>query len=1089
MSSKKEQAAELRRQAEEKFQTLEPSAVTTLPKDEVEKLFHELRVHQIEMEMQNDELRRIQGELELARSRYFDLYDLAPAGYLTLSEQGLILESNLTAVNLLGVPRSTLVKRPFTQFILKEDQDIYYLHRKKLFETGEPQQCEMRLLKSDGEFFWALVDATAAQDTDGAPVCRVILSDITESKQTEISLAESEKKSRVWLTNSPICTKILDLDFNLQYMSEAGVTALKVDDVTQLYGKPYPFSFYPDSFNKQMIGNLEKAKATGKTVTQEAAVVDLEGRELWFHSTIVPIKDEQDQLAYLMVISMETTERKQAEKALQVSEKRFKNVAESMSDWVWEVNADGIYTFSSSNIKTTLGYQETEILGKTPFDFMPADEAKRVGALFGEIVRDKRRFHGLENWNLTKDGRRICLLTSGTPIFGNAGEFLGYRGVDTDITERKKTEELLVKNEIKQAKMVANIGDVIVIFDQDGINRYKSPNIYNWLGWKPEEVVGCGALDNVHPDDVDRARELIGDLMSEPNRTGAFECRYRCKDGTYKWIEFAAINLLQDPDIQGILGNYHDITERKRAEAEKERLMAAINQSAEIVVITDPEGVIEYVNPAFNEITGYTREEAIGQTPRILKSGEQDDAFYQQLWGTLLRGETWIGQFVNKKKDGTFYTEEATISPVKDGFGKVVNYVGVKRDITVEIKQENQIRQSQKMQAVGQLVGGVAHDFNNLVHIIKGYTELALMKLEPGHAAGASLEAVSKAGEQAKNLVGQLLAFSRQQVIAPVSFDLNEEIELEQKMLGRLIGEHIQLEFVAGKDLGQVFADKGQINQVLMNLCVNARDAMPDGGTLTIETKELSFAPEDMATCGFPRPGRYVLLSVTDTGCGMDKPIREKIFTPFFTTKEVGKGTGLGLSTVYGIIEQNKGHITVYSEPGLGTTFKIYLPVSTLLTADVISSISEKSAPAESGVETILVAEDDESLLRLATQILSDAGYTVLTAKDGEEAVRVFEEHADQIDLVMMDVVMPRMGGKEAIKRILEKRPALRYLFASGYNPDAGHNEFIKEKGLHLLNKPYPSAVLLSKIREVLNETREMDAVAPTKQTESEGFK
>ncbi|MDD2219214.1 MAG: ATP-binding protein [Desulfoplanes sp.] len=392
--------------------------------------------------------------------------------------------------------------------------------------------------------------------------------------------------------------------------------------------------------------------------------------------------------------------------------------------------------------------------------------------------------------------------------------------------------------------------------------------------------------------------------------------------------------------------------------------------------------------------------------------------------------------------------------------------MAVKRDITNEMKLEEQLRQSQKMESLGQLVGGVAHGFNNLIQVINGQAEMAQMQMSANRSPADNINEIFKAGEYAKNLVQQLLIFCRRQVIDPMDLDLNKEIENAQRMMRPLIGTHIRFTFIPGQGLGPIFADKSQIHQVLMNLCMNAHDAMPDGGVLTLKTESVLIGPEDLKTQTWAHPGRYILLSVTDTGCGMEKTICEKIFDPFFTTKEMGKGTGLGLSTVYGIVKQNKGHITVYSKPNEKTTFKIYLPMRRPFSAgSTADTIVDDSQPARGGTETILVAEDDAMILHLVTSILSDAGYTILTATDGFEAVRVFEEHADSIDLVMMDVIMPRMDGKSAMEKILNKCPTQRYLFVSGYDPHIKQ----KEKNSHLLKKPYRLAELLFKVREILN--------------------
>jgi PAS domain S-box-containing protein len=519
-----------------------------------------------------------------------------------------------------------------------------------------------------------------------------------------------------------------------------------------------------------------------------------------------------------------------------------------------------------------------------------------------------------------------------------------------------------------------------------------------------------------------------------------------------------------------------EVQERKRKEEENLLLATAFSQAAEAMMITDIEARIEFVNPAFEATTGYSREEVIGQNPRFLKSGEQSEAFYQEMWATILSGRTWAGRMVNRRKGGDLYTEDATISPVKDPSGDIVCFVGITRDVTDEIHLEEQVRQSQKMDSIGQLVSGVAHDFNNLLQVINGFTEIAQLKAKAGESVESSLEEVSKAGERAKDLVAQLLAFSRQQVISPQILDLNKEIGILRKTLGRLIGEHIELRFLPDDSIDRVYLDKGQLNQLVMNLVVNARDAMPEGGILTLETGQHVFKAEELEVGGLSKPGRYIALRILDTGQGMPPEVLNKVFEPFFTTKEQGKGTGLGLSTVYGIVKQSEGNITVDSKEGKGSTFTLYFP-AVEEEADDESGSSDEVDSMKGGTETILVAEDEEMLLNLTRLFLEEEGYTVIPARDGMEAVDLFEQNADQIDLVMMDVVMPRMGGKKAMEAILEKRPDLPHLFVSGYSPDAGHNDFIQDKHYQLLNKPYQASTMLEKIREVLESSRPADVI------------
>jgi CheY-like chemotaxis protein len=370
------------------------------------------------------------------------------------------------------------------------------------------------------------------------------------------------------------------------------------------------------------------------------------------------------------------------------------------------------------------------------------------------------------------------------------------------------------------------------------------------------------------------------------------------------------------------------------------------------------------------------------------------------------------------------------------------------------------------MEAIGQLAGGVAHDFNNLLHAILGYTGLIMEDLPPGAPKHFEIEQVRKAAERASTLTRHLLAFSRRQVIQPMAIDLNDTIAGLMKMLGRLIGEHIQMDIIPKPNLRAVRADPGQIEQVLMNLCINSRDAMPDGGRLTIETENADIDGDYLQLHPWAKKGRYVLVSITDSGCGMDRETLSHIFEPFFTTKKAGEGTGLGLSTVYGIVKQHDGFVHAYSEVGKGTTFKVYLPVSDHLAYSADGNISDQP---RGGEETILIAEDEELIQNLVATVLTKAGYNVLLARNGEEALQLFEKHGDTVDLAFLDVVMPRLGGLDVQKRVHDKFPRLRFLFTSGYSAAAIHTNFILNRGMHFIQKPYSFDALLEKVREVLD--------------------
>ncbi|MEW5960169.1 MAG: response regulator, partial [Chloroflexota bacterium] len=502
------------------------------------------------------------------------------------------------------------------------------------------------------------------------------------------------------------------------------------------------------------------------------------------------------------------------------------------------------------------------------------------------------------------------------------------------------------------------------------------------------------------------------------------------------------------------------------------RLSAAIEQAGESVIITDIEGAIIYVNPTFERVSGYSRAEAIGQTPRLLKSGQHDAAFYEELWSTISAGQVWRGRFINKKKDGTLYTEEATIIPVRDESGTLINHVSVQRDVTRELQLEEQYRQAQKMEVIGQLTAGIAHDFNNLLTAINGFAELAQVRLPADHPLQNMLDMILRSGQHAVDLVRQLMIFSRKQVVELKVLSLTSVVADIEKMLRRIIGEDIILKTVLAAEAWPVKIDPAQFEQVIVNLAVNARDAMPNGGYLTIETANVTLNQEYAAAHLEVSPGEYALLAVSDNGVGMSEAVKAHIFEPFFTTKEAGKGTGLGLATVFGIVKQSDGHIWVYSEEGLGTTFKIYLP-RVRDAAETIIQDNEADLPA--GHETILLVEDNSGVREMAVIMLEQQGYTVLAAADGGQAQHLAQQHQGPIDLLLTDIVMPGENGRVMAEKLAHLRPGLRTLFMSGYTDEIIVQHGVLAPGIAFLPKPFTVSGLLRKVREVLDSPAPQD--------------
>ncbi len=511
-----------------------------------------------------------------------------------------------------------------------------------------------------------------------------------------------------------------------------------------------------------------------------------------------------------------------------------------------------------------------------------------------------------------------------------------------------------------------------------------------------------------------------------------------------------------------------DVSERKHAERTLRLQAAALDAAADAIMITDRAGAIEWVNPAFTQLTGYTAEEALGKNPReLVKSDKHAPGIYKDLWDTILAGQTWHGQMINRRKDGSLYTDEQTVTPILDSAGAITHFVAIKEDVTERLHVQAQLLQAQKMESVGRLAGGVAHDFNNLLSVILGWTRMVLDDLPAASPVRPSLEEVLKAGQKAAMLTKQLLMLSRQEVVRPTRFSVNSVLGGLDKMFRRVLGEDIEIALKMDPELGTVQMDPAQLEQVLMNLAVNARDAMPAGGKLTLETANVVLDARYLRRDTDVAPGEYVVLTVSDSGIGMSEEVTAHMFEPFFTTKTAGKGTGLGLATSYGIIKQAGGQITVYSKEGLGTTMKVYLPRHHAA-ADAV--VPARETPLLHGRETILVVEDELAVRQVTVQILTRQGYHVLTADSGEAALRVIEEAREPVHLLLTDIVLGSgVSGPGLADRVHATRPDLKVLFVSGYAGDVTTRHGLMQSGIPLVQKPFSADVLGRKVREVLD--------------------
>lgn len=686
-----------------------------------------------------------------------------------------------------------------------------------------------------------------------------------------------------------------------------------------------------------------------------------------------------------------------------------------------------------------------------------------------------------------KNPEMVCIIITGYADLQNAinaieehanGYFAKPLAIDEvtlrveEAVEKLSLQRQLRKSEGKYRNLVDASTDTIISHNEERKIIQWNKAAYNIFGYSQEEVMG-EPFDIIIPEQHKRSYvKDIKDFITEAGENKLIgktnELEAVRKDGSVVPVELSLSAVKQDKSwiFTAIV---RDITKRKQAEdtlqKSEEQYRRLIDTMNEGLCLINEETSLTYVNNKLCDMWGYSREEIMGRPLTEFFDDENLGIFNKQMQ-TLKKGKkghceiTWTVKDVRKL--------QTIVSPqlIFDSEGNVEGCFAVLTDITEYKRLEEQLRQSHKLEAIGRLAGGVAHDFNNMMTVVIGYGEYMLSSLEKGDSAYKIIEEIVNAGKRAASLTHQLLAFSRKQILQPQVLNLNTVVANIEKMLRRLIGEDIDLNLIPDPALGRVKVDPTQIDQIIMNLAINARDAMPQGGKLTIETANIEldevYAKEHVAV----KPGPYIILTVSDSGIGMDSETQSQIFEPFFTTKEEGKGTGLGLSTVYGIVKQSDGNIWVYSEPGQGTTFKIYLP----RVEEAVESVQGKEAPTEAlqGKETILLVEDEEMVRDLARLALVKNGYTVLEAPDGVEALNISEQYEGPVHLMITDVVMPRLGGREAAERLAPSRPDMRVLYMSGYTDNAIVHHGMLGPETRFIQKPFTPATLLRKMREVL---------------------
>lgn len=909
--------------------------------------------------------------------------------------------------------------------------------------------------------------------------------DVTELRKTRGALRESQQKYHSHFQNISDVIFSLDRDLHIVDVSPSveNISGYKPEE---LAGKLFTdlSILAPESLELAAV-NMAHTLLGETNVVAEYTLISKNGTKRVSEVITSPLLLDDGTIAGIHAVARDITCRRATEVALQESERKFRDLAEKSVAGVYLIQ-DGVFRYVNSTMAQVFGYSIDEMAEKLgPVDVVSPPDWPRISEnlqrrLSGELdsVHSEFRIR-------TKDGeeRNVAVYGSRTTYQGRPAVI----GTLLDITERKKTEEALLQSEEKYRSMFENAAEGIFQTTPEGRLLNANLALARMTGYQtPAELIGCvtDLGPQIYVDPADRHRALA--IMSEEGVLWDFQTQFLRKDGTKIWVSLSGRPVRgADGSVSYYEGTAVDITERRLSEDRLRRahqhLFDIIEFLPDAIFVIDRDKKVVAWNRAIEEMTGVAKEEVIGKgdycyavafygekRPMLIDCVTREPDEMQENYtaiarkGNVLCAETFIERAYGGR--GAFLSGNA--SPLLGKDGNIAGAIESIRDITELHRLENQLRQSQKMEAIGTLAGGIAHDFNNILSAITGYSTILQLNTCNEDLRKQYLDQIVLSADKAANLTKSLLAFSRKQSIELKPQTLHGILKGIEKLLTRLLTEDIEFSLLILDPDIVIMADTTQIDQVLINLATNARDAMPRGGKLTVKAERAVLDNAFLKAHGFGVPGDYAVISVTDTGCGMNQTTKDKIFEPFFTTKEVGRGTGLGLSTVYGIVKQHNGYITVSSEPDRGTIFKVYIPAVTMRAAETRQVLQD----AKGGEEMILVAEDNADLRTLLRTILEVKGYIVIEATDGADAIRQFMKHRDSISLLVLDVVMPRKNGKEVYEEVKALRPGIKAVFMSGYTGDIVIDKGVQDDLVHFISKPLLPNDLLVKIREVLDK-------------------
>jgi PAS domain S-box-containing protein len=889
------------------------------------------------------------------------------------------------------------------------------------------------------------------------------------------TLEQERATLRVLIDNLPDGVFLKDRESRFLFVNQFIAELMGVPDPATLQGKT-DHDFYPKKVADALLAEERIVITTRQKLLNKEESRPVSGKLRYILTSKVPILDARGEVTGLLGITRDITEHHKLEENLQRERSLLLTLINSLPDYVYMKDRNSRFILTNKAQAALVGASDPkELVGKTDHDFVPKELADRYRTDDVRIIESGIGETNIEEPSQAAEGTMMrSVLTTKVPIFNAAGMVSGLVGISHDITERKELEK---KNQ-QLATFVQSSDDAIVASDLDHRIIVWNEGAKHLYGYSAEEIIDSPTSQLIPPDLEEETQRMRERVLHDEARVRCETIRLR-KDGAKIFVDLILSAIRNEKGgIVGIASIARDITDRKRAEEalriSEQRFRGIFQHSALGMAIVSPNSYFLQANDAFCTMLGYTETELRERTFLEVTFSE-DWPIGSENVRRSLAGEIDSFHFEKRyiHKNGTVVWGLVSSSLIRNAQNTPLHFITQVQDITVrkqveeeKAKLQAQLSQAQKMESVGRLAGGVAHDFNNMLLVILGHTEMALERLDLAHPLHADLEEVHKAAERSAGLTRQLLAFARKQTVAPRVLDLNQIVEGMLTMLQRLVGENVHLAWRPKADLWPIRVDPSQLDQILTNLCINSRDAIADVGSIAIETDNSAI---DEAYCadhlGF-KPGEYVQLAVTDDGCGMDKETVSHLFEPFFTTKGAGKGTGLGLATVYGIVKQNDGFINVYSELDHGTRFTIYLPRHSSETEQ--AQRQETEGLALRGQETILLVEDEPASLRLIGKMLEEQGYTVLAANTPGEAIRLAKEHDGEIHLLMTDLIMPEMNGRDLARNLLSLFPRLKRLFASGYTANVIAHQGVLDEGVHFIQKPFSKKDLAAKVREAL---------------------